>query len=138
METAIVRKDFSFTEFILCFLRYATEQGVNSLPMMSARSWHELIWDIKGLFLRDNEDVARTLGEFDWNGAYPKSRELSDFQCRLFIYLGSAVNYDLCNHRITLVMCYEKRLELSEFPLLGEVVMEAYKLAENIPGFLEK
>lgn len=68
-------------QLIRGFMEYADERGIKSFPALG-RTWHELLYGLKK-DCGSCEPLPKVIGEFDWDGPYPKSRELLDLHSAL-------------------------------------------------------
>ncbi len=58
---------------------HRTNFVVVSFPIYSDRKWHELLYKLKEANCTAGiEWIREIIGEFDWNGPYPKCRHLMD------------------------------------------------------------
>ncbi len=121
--------DLTCVELVRSFMEYASSQGIESFPpLIYGSAWHELFYQLRENF----PELAHCIGKFDWDGSYPKNRQLKDF--------GSSAGYAFFGRtrpdddRLILIRQREKNLLAKKYPLLAEKI---FAFTNQIPGFFE-
>ena len=131
-KTEVVTPKPSLQELVRGFMEYAADKGYWKLPAINGRAWQEFLWALKGR--RDRFPALECIGEFDWDGPYPKCRDLQQVFAGLCIgHIYSRSHYD---ERMALNK--ETKREVNPLELNNEALTkEMLELAKTIPDFLE-
>lgn len=117
-------------ELIRGFMEHAYDQGKKSFPgFCGSRPWHMFLYQTGAELGPKFPFLFDIVGNFDWDGPYPKSPRLSEiFPALIFI---SHVRYDL---RLVL----DRELKRPENPLAvnyPDLTREMFEIASQIPDF---
>lgn len=113
--------------FILRFMEYASDAHDKDFPPLDSGPWHEFLWALKKKL---KGALPFDAGRFDWDGRYPRNKQLSEFMATLPVVCGS--NRD--TGRIQLNILIGKAYLDHDYPVLAEV---AYEIAKSTEGFFE-
>ncbi len=123
------KQETSIMDLILAFLAFAREREIKNFPALESQFWHTFLYELKKNY-SGQFPLLRCVGEFDWNGTFPKCRNFIDAE----FGLGYSCLIITGTNRFMPVPLLRKREISQESPELFEI---ALKLAKRIPGFLE-
>ena len=73
----IEKEQLTMPGFILKFMEYVRDaHDINSFPAYDSRPWHEWLWALKEKL---KAGLPFEVSRFNWDGAYPRNPELSEF-----------------------------------------------------------
>jgi hypothetical protein len=86
-------QEFTLGEFMKCLVALLHERGV-AMPLMDDRPWHLLLYK-----LQQDPAACSDMGfletiDFDWDGPFPKCRQLSDLLHAVVSWAGNVSSFD--------------------------------------------
>jgi len=127
-----MENQMGLSDLIRGFMEYAVDNGKKSFPALRSPLWHEFLYRLKKE-LGGKFPVLLVIGEFDWDGPYPKSVYLSEIMSLMGGY-GFVVSR-LDDARIVLILKREENSFAGQHP---EMIAEALKIASEIPEFFNE
>lgn len=77
MTRQITAKDVSLGEFLKCLVLDLQRRKVQ-MPFQNEEKWHKIFFQLKSARGRKGRPVFFDSLRFDWDGPYPRSRDLSE------------------------------------------------------------
>lgn len=132
-QTASDQHDFSLMEFLRGFMEFSSLSGQENFPPFNHRLWHEFLYLLKSEYEEEFPQL-KCIGNFDWDGAYPKCRDLHDVMfglqsiCYVIIPAGQRIALiKKISTEINTVLLYHH-----------QIAQKALEIAQTFPGFFEK
>lgn len=124
--------ELSLIELLRGFMEYAYLLGHKSFPPFEDKLWHIFLFELKKKYADGFFPILECIGRFDWNGPYPKCRDLDIemFGLRYICFsktAGGRVFLDTETIR-------KENLFLKYYP---HVAHSSLYVASSLPGFLE-
>ena len=124
----------SFLRLLLSFMEYAQFRGKKDFPPLHSvgtRPWHEFLYQVQEKLGKDYPVLKICLGEFNWDGPYPTSREFQRGETTHVLSMYCDLVWG--TGRMTLAHHQEREKNpLLRYPDLAERMLE---IALTIPGF---
>lgn len=126
---------FSLSDFLKCFVEFAVEErGVKSLAPPYSPPWHVFLFNTRSILAQKGLPYMY-FGPFDYEGHFPKSRELYLVMPSLeWVCFACLPDWRL--------MLYPEKIRVRTLPFIRDPVLEhtldvAFTVAINVEGFLE-
>ena len=131
-QTASDQHELTLVELLRGFIEFASLQGKKSFPQFNDRLWHEFLYFLKDEHRKEFPQLA-CIGKFDWDGPYPKCRNLEE----VMFGLHNICYTQFPETRISLIRktTTEVSLLLLHYP---DIAVRAVEIASTFPGFFER
>lgn len=118
----------SLMELMRGFMEYADSQGKKYFPPFNSHKWHELLYQIRAELGLKHYFLFDVIGNFDWDGRYPKCRNFNE----ILFGLGSIVCWQCPENYITLRFVQSQNSLVIYY--LG-LMQEMFEIAVKTPDF---